>query len=150
MKFIYRVNTASHKAACTTLGDLLTSRLLLDVTTGGGWDNQVLKWVEQICVTYALYVTRDSHRALYVTVDWLQDAYNATSHALKDIFSAKATHAIQALVYKVSATDDANIADKWLEILRHPLFKNAGPVNRTIISRYVPSLTSATSKAHQQ
>jgi hypothetical protein len=149
MKSINRVNTASHEAACRALGDILTSRLLPDVTSGGDTDQQIFKWVEQVCVTYALYVTQNSQRTLHVTIEWLQGAYDATSQALNGTFSTKATHAIQALVYKASTTDDANIADKWLEILRHPLFNNAGQVNKTKIGRYVLSMTLQNSKAHR-
>ena len=137
MKVIHRVNQASHVAACRALEDFLTSRLLPDVIDGGETDHRVLKWVEQVCVTYALLVVQGSQRAQHVTIDWLQGAYDATAAALNGTFSSKATHAIQALVYKISAPNDANVADKWLRILRHPLFNNAGQVNKAKIGRYV-------------
>ena len=137
MKVIHRVNQASHVAACRALEDFLTSRLLPDVIDGGEMDHQVLKRVEQVCVTYALLVVQGSQRAQHVTIDWLQGAYDATAAALNGTYSSKATHAMQALVYKIFPPNDANVADKWLRILRHPLFNNAGQVNKAKIGRYV-------------
>lgn len=135
MKAVNRVNTASHLVACKALGDLLTSRLLPDIMIDGELNQEIMAWIERVCVTYALFVTKGAERADHVTVDWLQQIYDATSRAVGGMFSSKATHAIQALVYKASATKDANLAKKWLQILRNPLFDTAGQVNKAKIGR---------------
>lgn len=150
MKAINRVHAASHTAACHALGDLIASRLLPDLMITGEPNHQILTWIEQICVTYALLVVRESGRAQHATIEWLREVYDTIFQVLNDTLSSKATHAIQALLYKASATNDANVAEKWLQLLRHSLFSNTGEVNQAKIARCVRPCTTHIQQAYRQ
>lgn len=121
--------------ASSTSGDFITSRLLPEAMADGNPNTEVLTWIEKACVTYTSFVTRDAQGTQQVTIDWLHMVFDATAKTLRGGFPSRATHAMQALIYKASGTGDTNMAKKWLAMLRHPVFDTAGPLNKAKIGR---------------
>lgn len=137
MKCINRVRKTSLWAACNALRTLITTRLLPDLVINGTPDATMLVWLEKSCVTHTFYVTKDAQEVLEVAVDCLRTVYDAIAQVLNGPFPARATHAMQALIWSAVGGNDPKIADTWLQMLRHPLFDSAGQTNKAKIGRYV-------------
>jgi hypothetical protein len=137
MKCINRVRKTSLWAACNALRTLITTRLLPDLVIDGTPDATMLIWLEKSCVTYTLYVTNDAQEVHEVAVDWLRTVYDAITQVLNGPLPARATHAMQALMWSAAGGNHPKIAETWLQMLRHPLFDSAGQTNKAKIGRYV-------------
>ena len=112
-------------------------RLLPDLFIDGMPDPTMLHWLEKSCVTHTVYVTNDTQGIHEVGIDWLKTIYDAIVKSLNGPFSARATHAMQALIWSAAGGNDPKLAERWLQILRHPLFESAGQTNKAKIGRYV-------------
>ena len=135
MKAVRLVRRASPEVACHALKELITSRLLPDLPTDQEPANFVHDCIEKACVTYILFTTSDQGTISVSTFDGLQTALNAIAQRSNHGFSAKATHAAQTLIWKVTGSASGDVADRWCAILRHPLFESAGQMNKARIGR---------------
>ena len=91
-------------------------------------------YVETACVTMTLFVSTDKDTD-GDDVDQLDQTFDSIVQLGGNALSAKATHATQTLIWKASGMCNANLADKWCVLLRHPLFDNAGQINKARIGR---------------
>lgn len=136
MQSIHRVRKASVETACNALGELITVRLLPDMSAVQQTENSLPNWVEKTCVTYTLFATSDPEAARKFALSGLENALNAIAQHSNTTFSSKATHAAQTLIWKAAGAADTDTADRWCALLRHPLFDSAGQANKARIGRY--------------
>ena len=136
MQCIHRIRKASIEAACHGLEQLITVRLLPDSSAVRGADDPIQTWIEKSCVTYALFATSRPDTARSFAIEGLGSILDAVAQRNTiSVFSAKATHAAQTLIWKAAGSPDSEIEAGWCSLLRHPLFDSAGQGNKAKIGR---------------
>jgi hypothetical protein len=100
-------------------------------------NDQVKTWLEKAIVTYTSLCSSASEEDKPGVLERIPQLLDHVVRQAGDIISPRATHAMQALVWK--ASNDANVShdETWLGILQHPIFTNVGPTNKVRISRKV-------------
>lgn len=140
MSTLRKASAQSCPTALHALRVLICNRLLTavqDDMTGG---NAAQVWLEKASIAYILFHTRAPDFAPHTSSDDLQDLFDSLSNALGLSFSAKATHAGQTLMWKAIGKSNAVQVFGWCQLLRHPLFENAGHVNKARIGRRLMSI----------
>lgn len=136
MRAIHRVRKISAEVACDALGELIESRLLPDVSAASGSRDGLQDWIEKACVTYTHFAASISDAAYDHIIDRLGSVFDAVAKQSGTTFSPRATHAIQALIWKAVGIAEHGNAEAWCSLLRHSLFDSAGQVNKARIGRY--------------
>lgn len=118
----------SPASTLTALKVFICSRLAPEVRTSTTEDTAMKTWLEKATVTYMMFAT-SSPKVDVVAIKELLDEISSTHQVL---FSAKATHAAQTLLWKV-----AGDVETWTscQLLQHPLFFNAGHLNKARVGR---------------
>ncbi|GAB7360448.1 hypothetical protein MBLNU230_g8402t1 [Neophaeotheca triangularis] len=134
MKTIHKARDADAACACDALAELITARLLpiWQPLEAGQGEQSIQEWLEKATVTYVLFVTKFSDPQKIVRMEELFDTIKRT---VNSGISAKATHAAQTLLWKNAGASPSEHADAWSAVLQHPLFDNAGLLNKTRIAR---------------
>ncbi|KAL7275567.1 sporulation-specific protein 22 [Rhizina undulata] len=126
------VSKKSTRLACDCLDELLTKRLL-------SWEND--DWIEKSFVTRLWVTVQDpsSHEEAVLTA--LQKLLDSMTKQLARPFSAKATHAAQILLWKVTeafyAQEKYQTAISWCKTALHPIFNRSGELNSAKIARRI-------------
>lgn len=100
-------------------------------------NDQVMTWLEKATVTYTSFCSACSEEDKQGVLERLPQLFDHAVRRAGDIISPRATHAMQALVWKASNDANASHAEAWLGILQHPIFANVGPTNGARVSRKV-------------
>ena len=138
MRAFHRVHKVSLGAACDSLQLLINERLLPDLDIDETMDGAMVVWVEKACATYTLFLTSEWPNRNDLSIEQLRTVYDTIAQSLHNSISGKATHAMQVLLWKAAnKARDHEVMDKWLQLLRHPLFSAAGEVNKAKIGRFV-------------
>lgn len=136
MQSVYKVKRTGVNIALDALEQLITTRLLPDLDAVMDTD-QVKAWLEKTLVTYTNFcVTADEDdkpRMLERMPLLLDQMIQRTS----DLLSPKATHAMQALIWKASNDAHDSEAQIWLSLLHHSIFVTVGATNKVRIARKV-------------
>lgn len=135
MQSVHRVRKIHPEIACHALSELITSRLLPDLTATQKTESGLHSWVEKSCVTYTLFATSNIEGNRNFAIDGLEHVLNAIMQRFSNSLSPKATHAAQALIWKAAGDAGADTAQRWCSLLQHPLFNGAGNVNKAKIGR---------------
>lgn len=130
---------ASHAAPSKTLSALkmFVSLRLLPEIQGGAQDDALLQaWLEKTTIAFILFATSASAEIPSSSPSEIQDLLDTIQAHNNVPFSAPATHAAQALIWKAIDAEDSTLSPVLHELLRHPLFDNAGHLNKGRIGRY--------------
>ena len=100
-------------------------------------NDQVKTWLEKAIVTYTSFCSSASEEDKPGVLERIPQLFDHVIRRAGDIMSPRATHAMQALVWKASKDANASHAEAWLGILQHTIFTNVGPTNKVRISRKV-------------
>lgn len=120
--------------ALSAIEQLATTRLLPDLDAVMDID-QVKSWLEKAVVTYTSFCTASAGDP-----DVPQRMSTCFDHLMQqasDLLSPRATHAMQALIWKASNGSQGPDAEAWLDVLQHSLFQSVGASNKARISRKV-------------
>ena len=136
MHSINKVKRVSFGTAVSAIEQLITARLLPDLDAVMGND-QVKTWLEKAIVTYTSLCTTTTNDDKPRVLERVPQLFDNVVRRAGDIISPRATHAMQALVWKASNDANASHAEIWLGILQHSIFASVGPTNKTRITRKV-------------
>jgi hypothetical protein len=100
-------------------------------------NDQVKTWLEKAIVTYTSLCSAATNDDKPGVLERIPQLFDHVVRRAGDIISPRATHAMQALVWKASNDTNASHAENWLGILQHPIFTNVGPTNKARIARKV-------------
>ena len=135
MQAIHRTRQADTKIAYDSLKYLITSRLLPEVATSNESEDSVQVYLEKACITYIHFATKDPASISVAEINELEKILNAAIQKTTRSLSETATHAAQTLMWKAVGASNPGIAERLTALLRHPLFDNAGHLNKARIGR---------------
>nr|POE46882.1 hypothetical protein CFP56_00214 [Quercus suber] len=124
--------------ALSGLHDLIVKRLLPDLDSEVSLDSSSWIRVEKAVVTYVMFATADSKEPKSERMSNLKLLLDFIQHRCQQPVSTEATHAAQTLMWKAMGAipeSDAATAEGWCLLLRHPIFANAGRINKARIWR---------------
>ena len=136
MHSICKIKQAGLSHALAAIEQLTNTRLLPDLDAVMDSD-QVKSWLEKAVVTYTSFCTASTSLP---NPDLAQRTSLFFDHMLQqasDVLSPRATHAMQALIWKASNDTQGPDAEAWLDVLQHSLFVSVGTSNKARISRKV-------------
>lgn len=148
MQAIHRVRRVDTKTACDALRRIIVDRLvpyLADSDHDKEADSARV-WIEKAIVTYVQFTATDLSSIPTALID-MRDLLNEILASSNADLSPRATHAAQTLMWKASNTADAQTEEEWCNLLRHPIFENAGQINKARIGRYVRPVTAGSTYA---
>jgi hypothetical protein len=129
---------ASQIAPAQTLSALkvlVSHRLLPDMQADANTQPLLQAWLEKTTVAFILFATSVSAEVSAVHDADIQNLLDTIQEHNNVPFSAPATHASQALIWKaIEMCDDKSISSLQ-KTMRHPLFDNAGHLNKGRIGR---------------
>jgi hypothetical protein len=100
-------------------------------------NDQVKTWLEKAIVTYTSLCSAATNDDKPGVLERVPRLFDHVVRRADNIISPRATHAMQALVWKAFNDTNASHAENWLGILQHPIFTNVGPTNKARIARKV-------------
>lgn len=115
------------------LNIFICSRLLPELRTTPTEDAVLQAWLEKATITFIMFVTSPSQgKAGRIDTSVIKELLDEIHGINQIVFSAKATHAAQTLLWKA-----ANSLGTWAscQLLQHPLFFHAGHMNKARIGR---------------
>jgi uncharacterized protein (DUF2267 family) len=128
-----RASQVARAATLSALRVFLNDRLLPEVQADV--ENQLSQaWLEKATIAFIMFATSASPELPSLAIE-LQDLLDTIQRHTVVPFSASATHAAQALIWKFAETCDNRSASSLHEIMRRPLFANAGHLNKGRIGR---------------
>lgn len=137
MQAIHRADKSSPDIALDALEQLITARLVPDMSVTAGEADPLQEWTEKACVTLTLLATKNVATAPRSAIERLTRVFTSITNRAREGLSAKATHAIQTLIWKTMTGVAPNNAEPWCGLLRHHIFNGAGHINKARIGRRV-------------
>jgi hypothetical protein len=132
MKILRQASEVSLPSALTALEDLVCTRLFPELRTEQVGDETTQKWLEKATIAYILFARSPTQNS---QTDALTGVQRLLDH-IKDegslAFTAKATHAAQTLMWQAAIEP---YTQEWLQLLKNPIFDNAGHLNKARIGR---------------
>lgn len=135
MQTIRKAHELQPDVAIAALQMFILERLLPEVSGLHSASDQVNEWLEKASVTFTLYATTRMIGAGENYADGLLLLFDKLKNHPSVQFTAKATHAAQTLIWKATSVLDSTIAQQCCLLLQHPLFENAGYINKGRIGR---------------
>lgn len=134
MHSISRIKRTSLDTALAAIEQLINARLLPDIDAA--MDNEQAKtWLEKSVVTYTSFCAAHSDYPQSDAIQRLSSLFDRIVERTAVSLAPKATHAMQALIWKsLSDAQDAE-AELWLSTLQHSLFTGVGASNKARIAR---------------
>ena len=136
MHSIFKIKRVSLNHALGAIEQLATTRLLPDLDAVMDSD-QVKSWLEKAVVTYTSFCTAGTGSPSPHTAQRMSTFFDHLLQKASDLLSPRATHAMQALIWKASNGSPGSDAEAWLDVLQHSLFVSVGAFNKARISRKV-------------
>jgi hypothetical protein len=131
---ICKIKKASLDCALGAIEQLINTRLLPDLDAVMDSD-QVKAWLEKAVVTYTSFCIAPSDLPSPDVAQRMSTLFDYMVQQTSDLLSPRATHAMQALIWKASNDALGSDAEAWFETLQHPLFVSVGASNKARISR---------------
>lgn len=123
------------EAALAALKSFICQRLLPEVSGQHDRTENLQMWLEKSAVTLIMLATRNlTLPSVQAAVD-LRETFDHIRASASLQFSTKATHAAQTLLWQVTNSPGDAAAQQCYQLLRHPLFCNAGTINKGRIGR---------------
>jgi hypothetical protein len=91
-------------------------------------------WLEKATIAYILIARSPPRTSPDEAIAGIRELLNHINDELRLCFTAKATHAAQTLIWQAAAEPKVM---EWLHLLQHPVFENAGHLNKARVGRYV-------------
>ena len=135
MQSVHKAYKRSSDCALSALHHLIAARLIPDFTTRPEHDTNAQDQLERALVTLVVFATEQAGPKILEIITTLRDIMDTMVKLDGLVFSPRATHAAQALIWKVLSTSDPTISDHWCAVLQHPLFASAGHLNKARIGR---------------
>lgn len=136
MHSVCKLKKISLNHALGAIEQLATTRLLPDL--GAVMDiDQVKLWLEKAIVTYTSFCTASTDSPSPDVAQRMSTFFDHLLQRASDLLSPRATHAMQALIWKASNGSQGSDAEAWLDVLQHSLFVSVGASNKARISRKV-------------
>ncbi|CAK1355183.1 unnamed protein product [Cercospora beticola] len=110
-------------------------RILPEMASAGDRADQVKDWLEKATITCTLWASRQMIETGKYLSDKLLLLYDQIQQRQSEPFTTKATHAAQTLIWKAVDGSVNAASGGCCQLLRHPLFCNAGHVNKGRIGR---------------
>jgi hypothetical protein len=136
MHSICKIKKASMDCALGAIEQLINTRLLPDLDAAMDND-QVKNWLEKAVVTYTSFCIATTDLTSPDVAHRMSTLFDYMVQRASDVLSPRATHAMQALIWKASNDALGSDAEAWFETLQHPLFVSVGASNKARISRKV-------------
>jgi len=136
MHSVCKIKRISLNHALGAIEQLATTRLLPDLDAVMDSD-QVKLWLEKAIVTYTSFCTASTDSPGPDTAQRMSTFFDHLLQQASDLLSPRATHAMQALIWKASNGSQGSDAEAWLDVLQHSLFMSVGASNKARISRKV-------------
>lgn len=136
MHSVCKIKKISLNHALGAIEQLATIRLLPDLDAVMDSD-QVKSWLEKAIVTYTSFCTASTDSPSPDAAQRMSTFFDHLLQQASDLLSPKATHAMQALIWKASNGSQGSDAEVWLDVLQHSLFVSVGASNKARISRKV-------------
>jgi hypothetical protein len=136
MQSICKVKRVSLHHALGAIEQLANTRLLPDLDAVMDSD-QVKHWLEKAVVTYTSFCTASTDLPIPDAAQRMSDLFDGLVQQASDLLSPRATHAMQALIWKASNDTQGSDAEAWLDVLQHSVFVSVGASNKARISRKV-------------
>jgi hypothetical protein len=125
-----RISAAPTLAA---LAAFICKRLSPELYTAPTNDTAIMVWLEKATISYILFATSASQgQTADVDIAAIKALLDEISSINQVQFSPKATHAAQTLLWKVASNLGTLTS---CQLLQHPLFFNAGHLNKARIGR---------------
>lgn len=137
LQAIHRTRKRNVWIACDAILFLIKDRLIPLFHDADYANEPDRERFEKACVTFVLFAVNDSNDMATAAIDMLHSLLETISHRAGGILSAKAVHAMQALIWKASGSSHPPTTEAWLQVLRHSAFDGAGLINKARIGRYV-------------
>ena len=136
MHSICKIKQAGLSHALAAIEQLTNTRLLPDLDAVMDSD-QVKSWLEKAVVTYTSFCTASTSLPNPDLAQRTSLFFDHMVQQASDVLSPRATHAMQALIWKASNDTQGPDAEAWLDVLQHSLFVSVGTSNKARISRKV-------------
>lgn len=136
MQSICKIKRIGLDHALGAIEQLATTRLLPDLDAVMDSD-QVKSWLEKAIVTYTSFCTASTGSPRPEAAQRMSTFFDHLLQQASDLLSPRATHAMQALIWKASNGSQGSDAESWLDVLQHSLFVSVGSSNKARISRKV-------------
>lgn len=140
MHSVCKIKRISLNHALGAIEQLATTRLLPDLDAVMDSD-QVKLWLEKAIVTYTSFCTASTDSPGPDAAQRMSTFFDHLLQQASDLLSPRATHAMQALIWKASNGSQGSDAEAWLDVLQHSLFMSVGASNKARISRKVMMTT---------
>jgi len=140
MQTVHKAKRHSPECAVSALGLFIAHRLLPDISPGLDPASPPLDRLEKAVVTYVLFATTCNELAPDKAIVETRNLLDALANHGQTTLSSKATHAAQTLIWKAagnSGSEASEAAEGWYRTLWHPVFDNAGQMNKAKIARWV-------------
>jgi hypothetical protein len=109
---------------------------ILPEVQGDAQNQSLLRtWLEKTVVAFVLFATSASSESESGLESEIKDLLDTVQEQSNASFSAPATHAAQALIWKAIDSHGGRSLTCFYETLRHPLFDNASQLNKGRIGR---------------
>lgn len=135
MLAIHRAFQVDARIAYESLNYIITSRLLPSTPTSNELKCSTQIYLDKVCVTYVVFATKDPAFISVSDISELEKTMTAIVQRTNNGLSETATHAAQTLIWKAVGAAIPDVAEGWTRLLRHPVFDNAGPINKARIGR---------------
>ncbi|KAI5369758.1 putative meiosis specific protein Spo22/ZIP4/TEX11 [Septoria linicola] len=132
-----KANETAPETTLSALRMLILQRILPEATNLHSEAGHIYEWLEKATITYAMYVTTHMVTTGTDYVSDLTSLFDAIEKIGAALFSAKATHAAQTLLWRATNGPNDAAARICCRLLRHPLFENSGYVNKARIGRKI-------------
>ena len=136
MHSVCKIKRVSLNHALSAIEQLATTRLLPDLDAVMDSD-QVKFWLEKAVVTFTSFCTAATGPPSSDAAQRMSTFFDHLLQQASDLLSPRATHAMQALIWKASNSSQGSDAEAWLDVLQHSLFVSVGSSNKARISRKV-------------
>lgn len=139
MKVLRQASKVASPSSLTALAELIHTRLLPELRDTHEKDNTIQCWLEKATVAYILCAKSPASTPQEFSVVGTRELLDHIKSEIPALcFTGKATHAAQTLIWQAATGPNTG---EWLHLLRHPVFDNAGHLNKARVGRYVPDQT---------
>ncbi|GAB7322157.1 hypothetical protein MBLNU13_g03171t2 [Cladosporium sp. NU13] len=129
MQSVCKIKRVSLDHALSAIEQLATTRLLPDLDAVMESD-QVKSWLEKAVVTYTSFCTAGAGSPSPEAAQRMSTFFDHLLQQASDLLSPRATHAMQALIWKASNGSQGSDAEAWLDVLQHSLFREECDIAR--------------------
>ncbi|SMY19302.1 unnamed protein product [Zymoseptoria tritici ST99CH_1A5] len=133
MKVLRQASKVASSSSLTALAELIHTRLLPELRDTHEKDSTIQCWLEKATVAYILCAKSPASTPQEISVVGIRELLDRIKSEIPALcFTGKATHAAQTLIWQAATGPNTG---EWLHLLRHPVFDNAGHLNKARVGR---------------